>query len=322
MPTLPVQGVSPTTLSEATKKLILSSLSENTKKIYAGALKKLEAWLSGRELTDALLAQYLAHCHEQGLAPSTIALIPAAVRFSARLTGKTPPIAVLTERTLAGIRREGKHRGAGQVTGITFSEVKLLVQQIAQNGIRGKRDAAMFSLMSDCMLRISELTAVCPVDIVSLSDGSGRLRLPQSKTDQEGMEATLYIGPPTMKYIQEWVCLLNEQFEEVDKRVPLFRSMRRGGIILPHGISVRAVRKNIDLYTKDAGLRGRFSGHSFRVGTAQSLAQKGATIAQMQTVGRWKSPAMPAIYCRNELAGRSAVATLLYNSDDTVGGIE
>ena len=79
------------------------------------------------------------------------------IRFAARLVGETAPIGPLSERILAGIRREGRQRGRGQATGITFTETKFLVGQIAKNGVRGIRDAALFSLMSDCMLRISEL---------------------------------------------------------------------------------------------------------------------------------------------------------------------
>ena len=299
-------------VSEPTQRLILRSLSENTRLAYGQVLTKLESWLNGRELTDTLLSEYLTLCFEQGLAPPSIALVPAAIRFSVRLSGKDTPIGILTERTLAGIRREGKHRGRGQVTGITFTETKFLVGLIAKNGVRGIRDAALFSLMSDCLLRISELVAVRPADIESVPDGSGRLHLFHSKTDQEGGGATLYIGPPTMERTRDWIQLIGEQLREVDERAPLFRSVRKGGHIQLEGVSVQGIRKNLKAYVKEAGLKGRYSGHSFRVGTAQSLAQRGATLTQMQTVGRWKTARMPAAYCRNELAGRSAVATLLY----------
>lgn len=96
-------------------------------------------------------------------------------------------------------------RGRGQVTGITFTETKFLVGQIAKHGVKGIRDAALFSLMSDCMLRESELVAVRPADLEMTSDGSGRLHLPKSKTDQEGAGATLYVGAPTMERIHSWL---------------------------------------------------------------------------------------------------------------------
>ena len=48
-----------------------------------------------------------------------------------------------------------------------------------------------------------------------------------------------------------------------------------------------------------AGVEGRVSGHSLRVGGAlQSLAAAGASIVEMQTAGRWQqSPSMPGPLC-------------------------
>ena len=168
--------------------------------------------------------------------------------------------------------------------------------------------------MSDCLLRIGELVAVHPKDVAHISDGTGRLLLPRSKTDQEGEGATLFVGSPTMNKIRAWIRQMQEQFGALDVTSPLFRSVRKGGRIQPRGLSAQGVRKNLTSYAMKLGLEGRFSGHSFRVGTAQSLARRGATITQLQTVGRWESARMPAAYCRNELAGRSAVATLLYEA--------
>ena len=60
------------------------------------------------------------------------------------------------------------------------------------------------------------------------------------------------------------------------------------------------------------GIEGRVSGHSLRVGDAQSLAGGGASIVEMQTAGRWQSPAMPGHYARGQLAARGAVARVRY----------
>ncbi|MCY3630477.1 MAG: tyrosine-type recombinase/integrase [Bacteroidetes bacterium] len=318
-PTTVHQAIHSPDVSDATRRLIQASVSENTKAAYDKALTKLERWLAGRPLTDLLLAEYLTHCHEKGLAPATISMIPAAIGFAARLVGEEAPIGDITKQALDGIRANGQTRGAGQVNGITFTETKFLTAQIAKNGVRGIRDAALFSLMSDCMLRIGELVAVRPLDIHSVDDGSGRLHIPRSKTDREGKGATLYVGPPTMERIRDWTHLIEEQLGGVDERAPLFRAVRRGGHIQSGGISMGGVRWNLKTYVEATGLEGRFSGHSFRVGTAQSLARQGATLTQMQTVGRWKTSRMPAAYCRNELAGRSAVATLLYKKEATGG---
>ena len=42
------------------RKLVEASVSDNTRRAYAGALGQLDAWLAGRPLDDAALAAYLA----------------------------------------------------------------------------------------------------------------------------------------------------------------------------------------------------------------------------------------------------------------------
>ena len=94
----------------------------------------------------------------------------------------------------------------------------------------------------------------------------------------------------------------------------MFRSVRRGGHVTAERISARSVRTIIAKRAADAGIEGRVSGHSLRVGSAQSLAAAGASVVDMQTAGRWKDSAMPAHYARGALAGRGAVARLRYGA--------
>ena len=60
---------------------------------------------------------------------------------------------------------------------------------------------------------------------------------------------------------------------------------------------------------------GRVSGHSLRVGSAQSLAAAGAGLVELQEAGDWQAPTMPAHYARHQLAARGAVAKLRYQAD-------
>lgn len=301
-------------LPDATRWLLRASVSENTRRAYQQALSAMEEWLAGRELTDALVAEYLTRRHESKLAPSSIAMIPAAIQFACRWSGAESPLGLLSEETMTGIRKEG--RGPGQVTGITFLEASRMVGQIAGDGVRGIRDAAIISLMSDCMLRVGELVAARPKDVIHDMDGTARLHIPKSKTDQEGKGARQFIGPPTLERLEAWMGVVQNQLGALDESGPLFHAVRKDGKIQPRGLSTRAVRKNIQAYAERLELKGRFSGHSFRVGTAQSLAREGATLPQLLYVGRWDSARMATRYCRDELAGKGPVAKLLYGMDD------
>ena len=67
-------------------------------------------------LTDGLLADYITELHTAGKSPSTIAQVVAAAKWLAKNHG-VEIVGEVTSKTLAGIRREGKERGHGQVDG-------------------------------------------------------------------------------------------------------------------------------------------------------------------------------------------------------------
>ena len=68
---------------------------------------------------------------------------------------------------------------------------------------RGLVDIALISVMRDALLRRSEAAAIEWTHIATEPDGSGRLTIPSSKTDQEGEGVVLYLGPPTMRAVNK-----------------------------------------------------------------------------------------------------------------------
>lgn len=100
-------------ISEDTKELIRSSVALNTIKAYRKVTERLESWLGDKPLTNDLLAAYITELHHQSKSPSMIAQVAAAIKWR---VGQSHPEVVgeVTQRTLAGIRREGKDRGRGQ----------------------------------------------------------------------------------------------------------------------------------------------------------------------------------------------------------------
>ena len=173
----------------------------------SAAVAGLDAGLAGQDLTDASLALYLARLHAAGLSPAVAAMAVAAVKFRFRLQGLASPAGPATDRVLAGLRREGKGRGRGQVDGMRFSEVDTAAAVAANDG----------------------------GSVAGLRDG------------------------------------------------PLFRRVRRGGRVEGdpgRRLSVNAIRRIIRSRAAAAGIEGRVSGHSLRVGGAQSLAAGGASICR------------------------------------------
>ena len=160
----------------------------------------------------------------------------------------------------------------------------------------GCRDAAMIRLMSDCLLRISEVVAV---NVSDLKENT--LTVQSSKTDQEGSGENLYVCDVTRRVLNRY----RECAGITDGAV--FRHIRRGDHIQANRLTPHSARRIIQKRAADADVEGFISGHSLRVGSAISLAQAGATVVDMQVAGRWKSSQMPAHYAKAELAERGAI---------------
>ena len=143
--------------------------------------------------------------------------------------------------------------------------------------------------MRDAMLRISEAAALTWNDIVTETDGTGRLLIRRSKTDAEGEGAVAFLSESTMSALG----LIRDGMDDTDSVFGL----------RPNQISMR-----IKQAAREAGLGDGFSGHSPRVGMARDLARTGIELTSLMNAGRWRTATMPAHYTRNEAAGRGAVA--------------
>ena len=294
-------------IPEPTARLVEKSFAENTLRNRRQALKKFDEWLRGHPITDGLLAEYITHLFDIGKAPGTISIVVSAVKWllKHRNSGESVDLPI-TSATMAGIRREGKDRGRGQRNGLTWREVeKICAVQEADGTLRGIRNSAILRVMSDGLLRISEVTEL---RISDLEDNTLQVRF--SKTDQEGQGGHLYLCEDTRQVVREW--LKRSELEEGY----LFRRMTARGDNLyvdkntgePSHLTDDGVRRIIKSCAARVGLTDKVSGHSLRIGTTVSLAQSGASLVDIQVAGRWKDPGMPAHYARAQFAERGAIA--------------
>ena len=292
--------------------LAAASLSKNTRRAYRGALQRLQNYLDQHDasLTDGWLASYLAALFHQGRSPASASMVVAAVRFQAKITGTPSPVGPATDRVLAGFRREGRKRGRGQVEGISWEMADIiaaLITAVEPGSLAALRDAALISIMSDAMLRVSEVAALQCADVQEDNGGAGLLTIQDSKTDQEGEGTVLFLGALTMRRIRAWTTAAGFNSG------PVFRPIRVGGVVEEGTLSSRSIRNVIQKRARQAGIDGgRISGHSLRIGSAQSLALRGASLVELQQAGRWTSPHMPGRYVRGQLASRGPVARIRY----------
>ncbi len=127
-----------------------------------------------------------------------------------------------------------------------------------------------------------------------------------SKTDQEGEGREVYLQKRTIKAIEKY-----QRLSGVSEG-PLFRRIYQNCKMGKAAIGITAVRDMIkDLAAKAQIDVTGISGHSFGVGTAQTLVENKATMPQLQTAGRWKDTRMPARDTKKEELAHGVIATIL-----------
>ena len=303
----------PSELSADARAEVLS-WAPNTRKAYVAGWTDFTNWClehccPGLPADPADVGRYLEHLvKEKGKAMATARLRLAAIAAAHRL-GKHPdpitsPLVKATFKRLA--REHGKPRKQAKgLTAEALAAVKATARiQRSHQGERRRKesepnaarraavDLALLQVMRDGLLRISEAAALTWGNVELQEDGSGRLHVARSKTDQSAEGAVLYLGPPAVK------ALLAIRPEEavINPGTSVF------------GLSADRLRRRIKAAARMAGLGEGFSGHSPRVGMAQDLSAAGAELPELMTAGRWDSPTMPAKYTEAQAAGRGAVA--------------
>jgi len=300
----------PLDIELAIQRLPKAAFAPKTRRVYAGVLRALSEWLDGRPATDALLAHYLGVLFDRGRAPSSAVHLVAAVGYAAKACAQaglrsTDPVGPATKERLERFHREGAERGTGQVRGISWKEAEKMCRCAeAHDDPAGGRDAAIVAVASDALLRVAEVSGLNADDVTFLPDGTARIRIRRSKTDQRGQGAVQYLRAATAGRLRRWI-----DAGDIGSGA-LFRAVDRWGRVSERSLGPDSVRAAIKRRAKEAGIEGRVSGHSLRIGSAQELAERGASLAELQKEGRWKDPSMPARYIRNQEASRGAVARL------------
>ena len=290
-----------------TRKLTDASISVNTRRAYAGALRRLDAWRGDAPVDDASLAVYLGTIFEASRAPATAALAVAAVRFRAKLAGQPDPAGEATARVLAGYRRTGSDRGRGQAAPLSADGLAAILATAERprtdgRGVeshttaqrRGRTDAAIAGLLFMGGLRRSEVSALEWRDVADASDGDGVLiTVRTSKTNQEGDTTDVrYLKNGAAKAIRT----LRADAAPTDRVI---------------GLSPLQIQRRFTAAARAAGIEARLTAHSGRVGLASELTARGASTTEVMLAGNWKTARMVAHYSAGATAERGAVRKYL-----------
>ena len=279
-----------------------ASRAENTVKSYTRAFRAFSAWCAQRGVPDlpASPEAIAAYLTERAAAGWRAAISDAHKRAGFEDSASHEGV----KRVVAGLAREDT-RPQCQAKPLT-AEALAAVRATAKlprkfSGRmepddtarrRGLVDIAVAATMRDCLLRVSEAARLRWGDVEVQQDGSGRIFVRRSKSDQEGAGSSLYLGETAVKDL----LAIRPEAAVIDPEALVF------------GLSISQIERRIRAAALAAGLGDGFSGHSGRVGMAQDLSAAGAELPELMTAGRWRSPEMPAVYTRRQAAGRGAVA--------------
>ena len=218
---------------------------------------------------------------------------------------------------LQGLGRQAVGRGRGQAQAITANDCAAILATAAMprrtgRGMesevgaaeRGAVDRAIVALLFQGGLRRSEAAALTWGDVQDATDGAGILvRIRRSKTDQEGTATDV-------RYLKNGCAVALRQLRD---RITGQRSGLPPEPTEPvlGGLNGQSIARRLTAAARAAGIDGRITGHSGRVGLASELTARGASTTETMLAGGWKTARMVAHYSAAATAEQGAVAKYL-----------
>ena len=323
----PLAVTLPVELSAADRARVDAALRDSragtTRAQYRSAWRGWSEWaaLAGHQALPAdplTVAAYLAERVADGAAAATVRTIRAAIRAGHVDTGADDPTGHDgVRRVLQGLTRQAAGRGRGQADPLTADDVAAIIatasiprrtgrgmESEADAADRGAADRAIVAVLFQGGLRRSEAAALRWADVQDAADGRGIVvYVRRSKTDQDGTAADV-------RYLKNGCAAALRQLRD---RLTVQRSGLRpdGTAQVLGGINGQSIARRLTAAASAAGIEGRITGHSGRVGLAVELTRRGAPEQATAKAGGWKSSRMVAHYAAAVAAEQGAVATYL-----------
>ena len=207
-------------LAQGARETIGKRWSPHTHRAYAGAWRRFVEWTAARGLSPlpadpAILILYLEHLVQEGRAKATIRTAASAVSAAHRAAGfrggGNPAAHEDVKNFLKGVEREAPpQRQAAAMMPDVISAIRATARtprrgrggRMENSGTaeaRARVDVALALTLRDGGLRVSEAAALTWKAAERWADGSGRLTILRSKTDQEGKGAVVAVTPACLR---------------------------------------------------------------------------------------------------------------------------
>jgi site-specific recombinase XerD len=236
--------------------------------------------------SPATVAAFLADQVKAGMKPSTLGRRLAAIKYRHKTAGEDSPTDdVAVKAVLQGARRS--IGVAPRKLAAATSEKTIGMATLVRPGLAGLRDRAILLLAFSLAARRSELVALDVEDLEECPEGL-RVRIRKSKTDQEGVGATVAVCRGSIACP---VTALKDYLEAAGViSGPVFRRIRRGNHITDQRLTAQTICRIVKDHAAKLGLDPKqYGAHSLRAGFLTSAAVKGANLFKMMDVSRHKS---------------------------------
>jgi site-specific recombinase XerD len=276
---------------ETAADLASNSRAASTRAAYASDWRIFERWCSEQGLTalpanPATVAAFLADQVARGMKPSTLGRRLAAIKYRHKTAGEDSPTD--DERVKAVLNGARRTLGvAARKLAAATSEKTIGMATLVRPGLAGLRDRAILLLAFALAARRSELVALDVEDLEECPEGL-RIRIRKSKTDQEGVGATVAVCRGSI------ACPVKALHEYLDAAGitsgPVFRWIRRGNHLTDQRLTAQTICRIVKDHAAKLGLNPKeFGAHSLRAGFATSSAARGANLFKIMSVTRHKS---------------------------------
>ena len=191
-----------------------------------------------------------------------------------------------------------------QATPLTHEHLQQLLS-VCDNSTQGERDSLMLRLGYETMRRRSEIVTFKFEDLSHSPRGTPMLRLKRSKTDQYGKGKLIAVSAGLAAAIATW------QEHCPDPSGFILRRFTRSGSITEKPMCAAQINLVVQRLQKRAGLDHlpNFSGHSFRVGGALDLLERGVPIEKIMLHGGWKSETTALRYLRSWISDEALMVS-------------
>jgi len=278
-------------------KTLEGAYAPNTIKAYQADFTHYQRWCQSNNHEPAnvcamVFVQYLDEMSRE-LTSATIQRRIASLSQIFKLSS-TPNITREPEVLLA-LKKINRRLGRSQkqATPLTL-EVMRKLQAVCDDGIVDFRNRLLLQLGYESMRRRSEICAFKFDDVKRLPNGKHALLLRKSKTDQFGEGKLIPISDELIEMINHW----QDRIKQTDGYI--LRSFKRD-LSVRESLDPAALNKILKTLQRKAKLKdiGELSGHSFRVGAAVDLLDRGVPFERIMLRGGWKSEKTALRYLRN-----------------------